>query len=175
MPENESQIKNERFWSLRHIWTWLVTILIAGGIFSVLVNHMLDRLRQPETKLVTDVKFTVDTFPNDPRVNTVTHQILLRNEGKIAFNDLSFHIRFASTADKPTIGGPVIVARPDAILDASTKSWIVPNNKYRIDIDDFAPGAEILLTFDADQFLIITIEALGDGVQYSQDYTVKFD
>ncbi len=143
--------------------------MVTGGILAVTFDHILDRLRKPEANLVTNVSITADETLGDERVNVVTHQVLFRNDGDTVFSNLKFRIKFAPTDGKPTIGHPVSSAHPDAILDANKGKWS-DFNVYDMDIDIFAPGAEVILCFDADQILSTTIDILGDKLQATRIY-----
>ncbi len=156
--------------NFRHFRNWLVFILIGGGVLAVLVDHMLDRLAKPKATLTTSVTTSVAPIITKSQVNLVTHTILLRNEGDIAFRNLNIRIKFNATSDKATIIGPVKWAIPDSILDFITDEWVHPDD-YKVNIVHFAPSSEISFSFDADQLMTTTIDVLGDEVQFTRLYS----
>lgn len=165
-------------YALRRIYKWLVAVsvvvLVTGGLLAVGFEHFLKWATGPEVQLFTDVAI-VDPRPATAysTVTALTHEVILRNEGDIAVQDLHFQIKFSPTEGSPTIRGPTISAYPDSILEITTVSSS-RFDTYKIKVDEFAPGSEISLFFASDQVLKATLDVRAKGIQFERSVEPKF-
>lgn len=155
--------------NIRNIRKWFLIALIGGGVLAALVTHALNWLAKPEASLITDVKTEVLPFMGESRAKMVSHVISIRNDGDLAYKNLAIHIKFSATSNKPTIRGPVKWADPDSVMSLTTGIWEQPYS-YKIHIVDFARHSELFFSFDADQIMEVTLDVLGEEIQYKRVY-----
>jgi hypothetical protein len=159
--------KNEPPGLHRRIGQWILRVSIGGGILAAIVSFLLTWGTRPPSPKISE-KVAVALISDNGHVSTVQHRINLKNQG-LPLTNLHVRISFSPTAGKPSIKDPVVSADPDSMITTITARWETPTI-YSVDMQRFPQGSGLVLSFDADQELLVSIEELGDNIKQTSKY-----